>query len=174
MENDENNDKRTEQNVSKAVRQSNKSSLPQNSNLSKAESSLHVMPAFEDILKDKTIQSPTLHSFSDGAAHPPVAGASEKEFISQMVEKISRSQRQDRSGEMPSLDLAKQILAQQRKIAALKRKSPGQEMILQPAQIKPTPLKDMTGSMPQAPASPQHLIIADIVAKEITALVSAR
>jgi len=165
MENDENNDKRTEQNVSKAVRQSNKSSLPQNSNLSKAESSLHVMPAFEDILKDKTIQSPTLHSFSDGAAHPPVAGASEKEFISQMVEKISRSQRQDRSGEMPSLDLAKQILAQQRKIAALKRKSPGQEIKPQPAQIK---------SMPPTPASPQQLIIADIVAKEIMVLTSAR
>jgi len=154
MENNENNDKRTEQSVLKAVRQSNKPSLPQNSNLSKAESSLHVMPAFEDILKDKTIQ-----------AHPPVAGSIEKEFISQMVEKISHPQRQDRSGEMPSLDLAKQILAQQRKIAALKRKSPGQEIKPQPAQIK---------SMPPTPASPQQLIIADIVAKEIMVLTSAR
>ncbi len=155
MESDKNNDRRTAQDI----RQPNKPSQPQNLNLSaealaKAESSSHIMPAFEDILKDKTIES-----------HPLVAGAAEKEFISQMVEKISHTQQQDRSGEIPSLDLGQQILAQQRKIAALKRKSPGQETKPQPAQIK---------SIPPAPASPQHLIIADIVAKEIIVLTSAR
>jgi hypothetical protein len=142
-------DKRTEQGVLEAVRQQNLSPQPQNS-----KSSLHVMPAFDDILKGKALQ-----------AHPPVVGAGEKEFISQMVEKISHPQQQDRSGEMPSLDLGQQILAQQRKVAALKRKSPGQEIKPQPAQIK---------SMPEAPPSPHQLIITDIVAKEIMVLASAR
>jgi hypothetical protein len=90
-----------------------------------------------------------------------------------MVEKISHPQQQDRSGEMPSFNLGQQILAQQRKIAALKRKSPGQEIKPQPVQIK-SPLGDGLRQMPQAPASPQQRIIADIVAKEIMLLTSTR
>lgn len=136
-----------------------------------SKSALRVMPALEDILKNKATQS-----------HPPVQSASEKEFVRKMVEKISNPQQQDRSGEMPSFDLGQQILAQQRKIAALKRKSPGplgdalrqQEIKPQPVQIKSAPLKNMAGSMPQAPASPQQRIIADIVTKEILVLTSGR
>lgn len=112
------------------------------------------MPALKDILEYKVEQS-----------HSPVAGTGEKEFISKIVEKISRPRQQDRSGQIPSLNLGLQILAQQRKIAALKRKSPGQEVNPRPPQIKP---------MPAAPASPQQLIIADIVAKEIMALSRTR
>lgn len=137
------------ENLSQASPQQNKSPQPQNS-----KSSSRVMPAFEDILKNKVSQ-----------VHPPVQSAGEKEFVHQMVEKISSPQQQDRSGEMPSFDLGQQILAQQRKIAALKRKSPAQEIKPQPIQIK---------SMPQAPASPQQLIIADIVAKEILFLTASR
>jgi hypothetical protein len=146
----------------------NKSSQPQKSNLSakglpKAESSLRVMPAFEDILKNKTAQT-----------YPPVQSAGSKEFVRQMVEKISQPQQQDRSGEMPSLDLSQQILAQQRKIAALKRKSPLQngDSSINSRQIHPN--VSQISSMPPTPASPQQRIIADIVAKEIMILASAR
>ncbi len=146
----------------------NKSSQPQKSNLSakglpKAESSLRVMPAFEDILKNKTAQT-----------YPPAQSVGSKEFVRQMVEKISQPQQQDRSGEMPSLDLSQQILAQQRKIAALKRKSPLQngDSSINSRQIHPN--VSQISSMPPTPASPQQRIIADIVAKEIMILASAR
>ena len=122
------------------------------------------MPAFEDILKNKASQS-----------HPPVQSAGEKEFVRQMVEKISHPQQQDRSSEIPSLDLGGQILAQQRKIATLKRKSPGQENNISQTskqEIKPQPVQIQ--SMPPAPASPQQKIIAEIVAKEILALAGTR
>ena len=140
---------RCNQDISKAAGQEKISSQSQ-----KSKSASRVMPALEDILKNKATQS-----------HPPIQSAGEKEFIRKMVEKISNPQQQDRSGEMPSFNLGQQILAQQRKIAALKRKSPGQEIKPQPVQIK---------SMPQAPASPQQRIIADIVAREILVLSSAR
>jgi hypothetical protein len=121
-----------------------------------------VMPAFEDILKNKATQS-----------HPPVQSAGEKEFVRKMVEKISHPQQQDRSSQIPSLDLGQQILAQQRKIAALKRKSPGPlGDALRQQEIKPQLIQ--IKSMPQAPASPQQRIIADIVAKEILALTGVR
>jgi hypothetical protein len=159
---------RCNQDISKTAGQPNISPQLQKSNLSakasaKTESASRVMPAFEDILKNKDTQS-----------HPPIQSAGEKEFVRKMVEKISHPQQQDRSNEIPSLDLGKQILAQQRKIAALKRKSPGQEIKPQPVQIKLMPQKNMAGSMPQAPASPQQRIIADIVAKEIMILTSVR
>ena len=143
--------------ILKAAGQENMSSQSQ-----KSKPVLHVMPAFEDILKNK-------------AAHiyPPVRNIG-KEFVSQMVEKISNSQQQDRSGEMPSLDLGQQILAQQRKVAALKRKSPsspnGKAKTSSQVQLSATHIDFMS----QAPASPQHRIIADIVAKEILILSSAR
>ena len=141
-------------------------------NKQNSKSSSSIMPAFEDILKNKSEQ-----------VHPPVQSAGEKEFVRQIVEKISRPQQQDRSSEIPSLDLGGQILAQQRKIATLKRKSPGQEnsapqtgkqeIKSQPVQIQ-SPLGDGLCQMPPAPASPQQKIIAEIVAKEILALASIR
>jgi hypothetical protein len=160
---------RCKQDFLKAVGQQNESSQPKNS-----KSAPRVMPVFEDILKNKVAQ-----------AHPPVQStgslvgaepaAARKEFVSRMVEKISRPQQQDRSSEMPSLDLGSQILAQQRKVAGLKRKSPLQNNNSDgDLQQKAQPQKMPVNSMPSAPASPQQLIIADIVAREIMSLSAAR
>jgi hypothetical protein len=155
-------DNRIEQDIAKCKQDLSNPAGAQNKQNSK--SSSRVMPAFEDILKHKAEQM-----------HPPIQSAGEKEFVRQMVEKISRSQQQDRSSEIPSLDLGGQILAQQRKIATLKRKSPGQENSAPQTgkqEIKPQPVQIQ--SMPPAPASPQQKIIAEIVAKEILALAGVR
>jgi hypothetical protein len=164
MEND-NYDNRVEQDVarckhdlSKAAGQQNKSPQPQNS-----KSSSRAMPVFEDILKNKAAQT-----------HPPVQIAGSKEFVRQMVEKIGHPQQQDRSSEIPSLDLAQQILAQQRKIAALKRKSPLQNNDSSANKQQVHSEASQTSFMPPTPASPHQKIIADIVAKEIMALSAAR
>lgn len=128
----------------------------------------------------------SMPSFGDILKKPPA----KNEFVSNMVEKISKADKADKSQDMPSLDLGMQILAQQRKIAALKRKSPGkednppqankQEIKFQPVPIKtqPNPVAFTPRVTPvavvaapvAAPASPQQMIIADIVAKEILAL----
>ncbi|MCX5632530.1 MAG: hypothetical protein NTW93_02465 [Phycisphaerae bacterium] len=168
------------QDISKAAEQENISPQSQ-----KLKSASRVMPACEDILKNKAIQSSTLHSLGDGVSHPPVQSADEKEFVRKMVEKISHPQQQDRSSQIPSLDLGTQILAQQRKIAALKRKSPlsNNNLSVNKEQVRPFDLAQgrqvqpkalQVSPMPPTPASPQQRIIADIVAKEILILSSAR
>jgi len=117
------------------------------------------MPTFGDIMKNRPIRS---------------------EFVSNMVEKISRSNQADKSENIPSLDLGMQILARQRNIAALKRKSPSQEN--NPPQtgkqeLKPPPIS-IRMQLPHithtTPASPQQMIIADIVAREILVFSAAR
>jgi hypothetical protein len=107
------------------------------------------------------------------AANIPAPDSGEKEFVSQIVEKISRGDGQDFSTEVPSFNLGQQILSQQRKIAALKRKSPISPDVSNTQQslsMKIPPIQ----SMPQAPASPQQQIIAEIIAREIQFLTSAR
>ena len=140
--------------LSEAVGQQREPAKPQ-----KGKIPIRTMPTLEDITGKKV---------SD--AHPLVQSANGKEFVHQMVEKISRHQPQDRSSKMPSFNLADKILAQQRKIAALKRKSPLENNNQPPNQPKPVHIS----SVPPAPASPQQKIIADIVAKEIMALSAAR
>ena len=97
-----------------------------------------------------------------------------KEFISDIVGKISHGSEEDYSEQMPSFDLGQQILAQQRKIAALKRKSPVSSSI--PAdEPKPAPIQIKPFQSPvYQPLSPQQKIIADIVAREIRDLTSIR
>ncbi|MFA6186077.1 MAG: hypothetical protein WC770_02535 [Phycisphaerae bacterium] len=160
MEKDENRDNKTEQDIDKCRQDLLNSIRKQQNPLEISDS----MPSFGDILKK-----------------PPA----KSEFVSNMVEKISKADKADKAQDMPSLDLGVQILAQQRKIAALKRKSPGKENIspqtdkqeikFQPVPIKaqPAPAVFPTRTVHTAgasPASPQQMIIADIVAKEILAL----
>jgi hypothetical protein len=119
---------------------------------------VHDMPTFGDIMKDVNESQDTL----------------KKEFVSQMVEKISRQNNEDFSTEVPSFNLGQNILAQQRKIAAFKRKSPLSPNVpqetRQPESLIPVPIQ----SIPQVPASPQQKIIAEIVAREIEALTAAK
>jgi hypothetical protein len=118
----------------------------------------HTMPTLGDILKNKT---------SDADA--PIQDPGKKEFVSQMVEKISRSADEDFSSEVPSFNLGRQILAQQRKIATFKRKSPSSPIL--PNKPLPVTLNIMPiQPISQAPASPQQKIIAEIIAREIQTL----
>jgi len=167
MEKDENRDKKIEQDIARGKQDLLNALLKQQNPLDNPDS----MPSFGDIMKT-----------------PPAKG----EFVSNMVEKISKADNADKSQDMPSLDLGMQILAQQRKIAGLKRKSPGKENDtpqIDKEEIKFRPIPIIAQSVPVvfpvrtinniqiAPAvpaaaqpSPQQLIIADIVAKEILAL----
>jgi hypothetical protein len=120
------------------------------------------MPTFGEIMRNKK-----------PAASIPAQDSGEKEFVSRIVEKISRGDGQDFSTEVPSFNLGQQILSQQRKIAALKRKSPSSSEASNTQQslsIKIPPIQ----SIPQTPASPQQQIIAEIIAREIQVLTSAR
>jgi len=97
-----------------------------------------------------------------------------KEFISDIVGKISHGSDEDFSEQMPSFDLGQQILAQQRKIAALKRRSPGSGSI--PESPRKAPMTQIKPFQPPVyqPLSPQQKIIADIIAREISVLTSGR
>lgn len=166
MEKDKNHDNKVEQDIAKSRQDLLNAIRRQQNPLETFDS----MPSLGDIMK-KT----------------PAKG----EFVSNMVEKISNADKADKSQDMPSLDLGVQILAQQRKIAALKRKSPGKEnnppqIDKQELKFRPIPIKEQANPVvfpirsfqaapavsAAAPASPQQLIIADIVAKEILALSS--
>jgi len=103
-----------------------------------------------------------------------------KEFISDIVGKISHAKDDDFSEGMPTFDLGQQILSQQRRIASLKRKSPGSATpapvvapvaVEKPQSPKPAPIKIIPfPTMIEQPMSPQQRIIADIIAREIQAL----
>jgi hypothetical protein len=160
MEKDENRDKKVEQEIARSRQDLLNAIRRQQNPLDNPDS----MPSLGDIMKK-----------------PPANG----EFVSNMVKKISKADKADKSQDIPSLDLGVQILAQQRKIAALKRKSPGREFDLpqtnkQEIKFRPIPVIEQPNPVvfktktahtpPAAPASPQQMIIADIVAKEILAL----
>jgi hypothetical protein len=120
------------------------------------------MPTYEEILRNKK-----------AAASLPVQDSGEKEFVSRIVEKISRGDGQDFSTEVPSFNLGQQILSQQRKIAGLKRKSPSSNDA-ENTQLSPSRKMPSIKSISQAPASPQQQVIAEIIAREIKILTSVR
>ncbi|MGD0785335.1 MAG: hypothetical protein ABR969_05935 [Sedimentisphaerales bacterium] len=119
------------------------------------------MPTLEEILRNKK-----------PAAYASIQDSGEKEFVSKIVEKISRGNDQDFSKEVPSFNLGKQILSQQRKIAGLKRKSPSPN---DAGNTPPSPsIKLPSIQSIQPPASPQQQIISEIIAREIQILTSVR
>ncbi len=116
------------------------------------------------------------------------------EFISDLVGKISKGKDEDYTEGMPTFDLGAQILAQHRKIAAMKRKSPGSPASAAPAPAPaPAPIAEKIQTLPAAnkpikfvpvkiipfqpiveqPMSPQQKIIADIIAREISILTAS-
>jgi hypothetical protein len=120
------------------------------------------MPTFEEILRNKK-----------AVASTPAQDSGEKEFVSSIVEKISRGDGQDFSTEVPSFNLGQQILSQQRKIAGLKRKSPSSNDTGNTQSPPPIKLPSIQ-SISQPPASPQQQVISEIIAREIQILTSAR
>ena len=72
-------------------------------------------------------------------------------------------------GGMPRFDLAEEIMAEQRKISAIKRKAPGKKIEAQKAEKEVEPVSYTMG--PSTPAQPyQQKIIAEIVARDIEKL----
>jgi len=75
----------------------------------------------------------------------------------------------DKKAEIPKFDLAEDIMAEQRKITAIRRKAPGGKPAVQKAEPKDETVSQ-TGET-QAPfSSEQQKIIAEIVAKDIERL----
>jgi hypothetical protein len=120
------------------------------------------MPTFEEIMRNRK-----------AAENMSAQNSGEKEFVSGIVEKISRGDGQDFSTEVPSFNLGQQILSQQRKIAGLKRKSPSSNDAGNIQSSTSTKLPSIQ-SISQPPASPQQQIISEIIAREIQILTSAR
>ncbi|MDD5134924.1 MAG: hypothetical protein PHP01_05890 [Phycisphaerae bacterium] len=158
MQNDKSYDSRVEQDIEECRQDVLRAIHQQQSPFETHQS----MPSFEDIMKN----TPDKEAAPDSV---------KKEFVSNMVEKISQANRQDLSEEIPSLDLGMQILAQQRKVAGLKRRSPEKESDSQPSNKEKIPFRPARiQSIPAAPPSPQQMIVAEIVAKEIMALSAVR
>lgn len=74
---------------------------------------------------------------------------------------------QDKGG-IPKFDLAEQIMAEQRRISATKRKGPGRKVNTQPQIRKAEPTTSFSVSSPIL--SEQQLIIAEIVSRDIKKL----
>ena len=74
-----------------------------------------------------------------------------------------------KKNEIPKFDLAENIMAQQRKITAIRRKSPGGKSAVQAAEPQ-NKTTSRTGEMQTPLLSEQQQIIAEIVAKDIERL----
>ncbi|MDD5063183.1 MAG: hypothetical protein PHQ35_00280 [Phycisphaerae bacterium] len=75
----------------------------------------------------------------------------------------------EETSDIPIFDLAEEIMAEQRKIIAIKRKAPGQKTDIQ--RLKPeTRIDDHIIEQPKPLLSEQDKIIAEIVAKDIEKL----
>ncbi len=68
--------------------------------------------------------------------------------------------------EIPKFDLAEEIMAEQRRITAIRRKAPGKKTEAQ----RPQPQAQPVGYTTEKPLSEQEKIIAEIVARDIEKL----
>jgi hypothetical protein len=85
------------------------------------------------------------------------------------VNKKEEAETSEETPEIPSFDLAEEIMAEQRKITAIRRKAPGQKTEAQ--RLKPeTQIVDHIIEQPKPLLSEQEKIIAEIVARDIERL----
>jgi hypothetical protein len=85
------------------------------------------------------------------------------------AESVSKKEGAEETPEIPSFDLAEEIMAEQRKITAIRRKAPGQKTEAQ--RLKPeTQIDDHIIEQPKPLLSEQEKIIAEIVARDIERL----
>jgi len=90
---------------------------------------------------------------------PKVVSVNKKEETETLQEK----------GEIPRFDLAEEIMAEQRKITAIRRKAPGQKNEVQKLKPETQPV-DHIIEQPKPALSEQEKIIAEIVARDIEKL----
>jgi hypothetical protein len=85
------------------------------------------------------------------------------------VSKKEETETPEETPEIPSFDLAEEIMAEQRRITAIRRKAPGQKTEAQ--RLKPeTQIVDHIIEQPKPLLSEQEKIIAEIVARDIERL----
>jgi hypothetical protein len=85
------------------------------------------------------------------------------------VNKKEEAETSEETPEIPSFDLAEEIMAEQRKITAIRRKAPGQKTEAQRSEPQAQPA-DYTIEQPTPTLSEQEKIIAEIVARDIEKL----
>lgn len=85
------------------------------------------------------------------------------------VNKKEEAETSEETPEIPSFDLAEEIMAEQRKITAIRRKAPGQKTEAQRSEPQAQPA-DYTIEQPTPTLSEQEKIIAEIVARDIERL----
>ncbi|NIP27253.1 MAG: hypothetical protein GWN67_11310 [Phycisphaerae bacterium] len=74
-----------------------------------------------------------------------------------------------KTSEIPKFNLAEKIMAEHRKITAIRRKAPGEKDGDQKQEREAEPAKDTAGQL-KSPLSEQRQIIAEIVARDIEML----
>lgn len=74
-----------------------------------------------------------------------------------------------KTSEIPKFNLAEKIMAEHRKITAIRRKAPVEKDVNQKQELEAELLKDTAGQ-PMSPLSEQRQIIAEIVARDIEML----
>jgi len=85
------------------------------------------------------------------------------------VNKKEETETPQEKGEIPRFDLAEEIMAEQRKITAIRRKAPGQKNEVQKLKPETQPV-DHIIEQPKPALSEQEKIIAEIVARDIERL----
>ena len=73
------------------------------------------------------------------------------------------------TSEIPKFNLAEEIMAEHRKITAIRRKGPGEKEVAQKQELEAEPVVDTT-RQPKPALSEQKQIIAEIVARDIESL----
>jgi hypothetical protein len=83
--------------------------------------------------------------------------------------RVNAENLRDKKAEIPKFDLTEDIMAEQRKITAIRRKSPGGKSAIQAAEPQNKTIS-RTGEMRTPLLSEQQQIIAEIVVKDIERL----
>jgi len=110
------------------------------------------------ILRAKDVMPPYKKIDAEGESHSQTEGRAAEAVEAQRGK-----------GDIPRFDLAEEIMAEQRKISAIRRKGPGKKVQTQKAEPEIEPAGYIIGQ--PTPAQPyQEQIIAEIVARDIEML----
>lgn len=113
-----------------------------------------------------TTEDSVLHKAADEKDKQPQKGPGKAGV--QELPQIEEPQAEPKKSQIPRFDLTDKILAEQRRVTAVKRKAPGSEVI---GQERPkTIAADTAAGQPKSSASSEDAIIFEIVARDIKRL----
>ncbi|MHC4387924.1 MAG: hypothetical protein ACYS8I_06825 [Planctomycetota bacterium] len=123
----------------------------------------------KDVLRALDIMPPYGKASEETTKAPDAAERKEDTETRREEEEVQRSGTVEGKREIPRFDLAEQILAEQRKISAIKRKAPGKRIDALRSAVEVGPAH--YAIRPPAPRQPyQQQIISEIVARDIERL----